>query len=132
MPVELLIARPATGKTQSCIQKVQSVLLSHPLSNVWVVVPDRLQAAAFRRRLAQSGGAIGVNVGRFEDLYRNILEQAGDDFPIASSPLLHFIIQEVVNLSAKQGKLVHYNSLRSMPGFLLALRDAFAELKRSL
>ncbi len=132
MPVELLIARPATGKTQSCIQKVQSVLLSRPLSNVWVVVPDRLQAATFRYRLAHSGGAIGVHVGRFEDLYHSMLEQAGDNFPIASSPLLHFIIQQVINLSAKEGKLVHYKSLRSMPGFILALRDAFAELKRSL
>lgn len=132
MPVELLVARPATGKTQNCIYKVQKTLSSSPLSSVWVVVPDRLQAAAFRRRLAEAGGAIGAHVGTFGDLYRSILEQTGNNVPIAAAPLLHFIIQEVVDNSFKMGDLVHYASLRTMPGFFLALRDSFAELKRSL
>jgi hypothetical protein len=46
--------------------------------------------------------------------------------------MLHFIIQEVVELVFKRGQLIHYASLRTMPGFFVALRDAFAELKRSL
>ena len=75
MPVELFISPPATGKTQRCIQKIQSVLSLHPLSIVWVVVPDRFQAAGFRSRLAEAGWAIGVRVGAFGDLYRSILEQ---------------------------------------------------------
>jgi ATP-dependent helicase/DNAse subunit B len=132
MPVELLIARPATGKTQNCIEKVQKTLSSSPLSTIWVIVPDRLQAGAFRRRLAEAGGAMGAQVGTFGDLYRGILEQTGNSIPIASAPLLHFIIQEVVDNSFKSGKLIHYGSLRTMPGFFLALRDSFAELKRSL
>lgn len=132
MPVELLIARPATGKTQKCIQKVQNVLSLFPLSTVWAVVPDRLQAAGFRHRLAKSGGAIGVRVGTFGDLYRSILEQTKNHVPIASSPLLHFIIQEIVDFSFQRGDLIHYATLRKTPGFILALRDSFAELKRSL
>lgn len=132
MPVELLVARPATGKTQNCIDKVQKTLSASPLSEVWIVVPDRLQAAAFRRRLAAAGGAIGAHIGTFGDLYRKILEQTGNNVPIASTPLLHFIIQDVVDNSFKIGNLEHYASVRTMPGFFLALRDSFAELKRSL
>ena len=132
MPVELLIARPASGKTQSCIHKVQEVLVSSHLSTVWVVVPDRLQVVAFRHRLAHAGGAIGARVGTFGDLYRSLLEHGGHYVPMASSPMLHFIIQEVVEFAFQRGQLIHYASLRNMPGFFQALRDAFAELKRSL
>jgi ATP-dependent helicase/DNAse subunit B len=71
-------------------------------------------------------------IGTFGDLYRHILERAGADVPIASTPLLHAIIQEAVDTLSKRGELIHYASLRSLPGFFLALRDAFAELKRSL
>lgn len=132
MSVELIVARSATGKTEYCIARIQTALSAAPLSTVWIVVPDRLQAAAFRRRLAVRGGAIGAHVGTFGDLYRNILEQTGKNIPIASSSLIHFIIQEVVHHAFQQGKLSHYASLRGKPGFYLALRDAFAELKRYL
>lgn len=51
---------------------------------------------------------------------------------MASSSMQHFIIQEAVDFAFRRGQLVHYASLRTMPGFFLALRDAFSELKRSL
>lgn len=75
MPVELFISPPTTGKTQSCIQNVQSVLFLRPFSIVWVVVPDQFQAAGFRSRLAEAGWAIGVRAGVFGDLCRGIIEQ---------------------------------------------------------
>ena len=132
MPVELLIAPPASGKTEACIKKIRSTIAEYPLSQVWTVVPDRLQASAFRRRLATSGGALGAYVGSFGDLYQNILERAGDFVPVASSPFLHRLVQEVVDQSVTAGELVHFAAIQKVPGFFLALRDAFAELKRSL
>lgn len=132
MSVELLIAKPATGKTQACIQRIQAALREQPLKEVRVVVPDRLQAAAFRQRLAQAGGAIGAYVGTFGDLYRSILEKAERNIPLASSPLQHYILQEIVSGLTGSGDLNHYASLHNMPGFYMALRDVFAELKRSL
>jgi hypothetical protein len=92
------------------------------------VLPDRLQAAYFRRRLAESGGALGAHVGRFGDLYKHILERAGNYVPVASNALLHRIVQETVDAES----LVHYAPLRTLPDFILVLRDSFAELKRSL
>ena len=128
MSTRLLISPPATGKTEYCIEQIRATLKEHPLSQVWVALPDRLQAAYFRRRLAESGGALGAHVGRFEDLYKNILERAGNYVPVASNALLHRIVQETVDSTS----LVHYAPLRTLPGFILVLRDSFAELKRSL
>lgn len=132
MTVELLIAKPATGKTEYCIQKIRELHTSSNLAETWVILPDRLQAAAFRKRLAFAGGALRTRVGTFGDLYRHILEGAGADVPVTSTPLIHTILQDAVAELDQGGNLIHYASLRSLPGFFTALRDAFAELKRSL
>ena len=132
MTVELLIAPPAAGKTKTCIEKIRTTISKHQLAQVWVVVPDRLQASAFRRRLASAGGALGGYVGRFEDLYQHVLERDGIDIPVASAPLLHRLVQETVDTAIAEGEISHYASLQSAPGFHQALRDSFAELKRAL
>ena len=132
MTTEIIVAPPATGKTSKCIQRIQSMRSNHPLSQIWVIVPDRLQAAAFRRRLADSGGSIGTFVGTFGDLYRFVLEREGTYVPVASSPLLHRLVQETVDRSVDQNELKHYAPLQLFPGFILALRESFAELKRSM
>lgn len=128
MPTRLIISAPATGKTQTCIDQIQVSLKEHPLAQVRVIVPDRLQASFFRHRLSTSGGAIGASIGTFGDLYKSILEQAGIYVPIASNALLHRIVQDVVDNAG----LVRFAPLRTLPGFFLALRDSFAELKRAL
>jgi ATP-dependent helicase/DNAse subunit B len=128
MPTHLLISSPATGKTETCIEQIRGTLKEHPLSQVWVVLPDRLNASYFRRRLAESGGALGAHVGRFGDLYQHILERTENYAPMASNALLHRIVQETVDSAS----LFHYAPLRTLPGFILALRDSFAELKRAL
>jgi ATP-dependent helicase/DNAse subunit B len=128
MPIRLLISPPATGKTQTCIDQIRTRLRERSLSKAWVVVPDRLQASYFRQRLSSSGGAMGAYVGTFSDLYKSILEKAGIYIPIASNALLHRIVQDVVD----HADLVHFAPLRTLPGFILVLRDSFAELKRAL
>jgi ATP-dependent helicase/DNAse subunit B len=128
MPTRLIVSAPATGKSKACIEEIRFILNKQPLSQIRVIVPDRLQAAYFRRRLSVSGGTIGVYVGTFNDLYKNILEKAGRYIPVASIALLHRIVQDVVDATP----LIHYAPLRTMPGFILALQDAFAELKRAL
>ena len=104
MSTRLLISPPATGKTQTCIDQIQVNLEERPLAQVRVIVPDRLQASFFRRRLSSSGGAIGAYIGTFGDLYKSILERAGIYVPVASNALLHRIVQDVVDNAG----LVHY------------------------
>ncbi|MAT43650.1 MAG: hypothetical protein CL609_15035 [Anaerolineaceae bacterium] len=131
MAVELLISPPASGKTESCIQRIKTIQKEHPLAKIRVVVPDRVQAAAFRKRLAIAGGSLGTQVGRFTDLYYSILQKSGNDMPLASSPLLHRLIQEIVNDAVNEGDLPYYQSISGFPGFILALQNSFAELKRA-
>lgn len=132
MSIELLIAPPASGKTHTCIERIQALRKGNPLAKVWVIVPDRLQAASFRRRLAQSGGALGVQVGRFPDLLKSLLEDSGDTLLLASRPLINRLIQETVDDAVTRGEIPYYAPLQFFPGFILALRDVFDELKRAM
>lgn len=129
MTTELIIAPPATGKTAACIQRIQEVQKEHPLAQVWVLVPDRQKGAYFRTRLASAGGGMGVTTGTFGDLYRDLLERNGIFVPVASQALGHRLIQETVSAVHASGELTHYAAIRDKPGFLLALQDAFAELR---
>jgi len=132
LPAELLIAPAASGKTEACIQRIRDNQAANPLKKIWVVVPDRIQAAAFRGRLAESGGAIGIQIGRFEDLNRSLLEDTGTLLPVASFSLQHRFIQDTVDSATALGKLPHFSPLQPFPGFIQSLRESFAELKRAL
>ncbi|MHB9033713.1 MAG: PD-(D/E)XK nuclease family protein [Anaerolineae bacterium] len=132
MSVELLCAPPAGGKTRACLQRIQTVRAGNPLAVIRVVVPDRIQVAAFRRRLAGSGGALGVAAGTFGDLYREILQRAGRIVPLISAPLAQRLVQEAAAQAAEAGELRHYARIQTFPGFHQALGEAFAELKRAM
>ncbi len=132
MPVELLISAPASGKTETCLRRIRALLLEQPFAPVRVVLPDRLQTAAFRRRLAEAGGAMGVQVGTFGDLYGELLELAGRSVPVASTSMVHRLVRSALEEVSLAGGLQYYAGLRETPGFALSLREAFAELKRAL
>ena len=83
MSTRLIISPPATGKTSKVIRHLRATLHEEPLAQVWVVVTGRLQAAAFQRQVAISGGALGSHIGTFGDIYTEILESAGKPFPAA-------------------------------------------------
>ena len=132
MSVELLISPPATGKTETCIQRIRTLRQNQPFAKIWVVVPDRLQAVAFRRRLAQAGGSLGTQVGRFNDLFRNILEENGIFVPRATYPLTHHLIKGVVDQAVESGQIPYFAALQDFPGFIQVLRESFTDLKRAL
>ena len=132
MLVELLIAPPASGKTETCIERIKSVRSTQPLVKIWVLVPDRLKAAYFRQRLAVSGGGMGVTIGTFRDLYIEILERNGIFIPVITPALEHRLVQETVDKVFENHELTHYGPIKGKPGFILALQDAFAELRGSL
>jgi ATP-dependent helicase/DNAse subunit B len=131
MSVDLIIAPPAAGKTDVCIRTILERQVEQPLAQVSVVLPDRLQVSAFRQRLAFAGGALGVAIGTFPDLYRKLLEQAGKFTPVVPGPLLHRLVQETVDRAAGLGELGHFATIQGKPGFLQVLGEAFAELKRA-
>lgn len=129
MTTELIIAPPATGKTETCIQRIQALRKVNPLARVWVIVPDRLKATYLRQRLAQSGGCMGVKIGTFRDLYVEILENNGCFTPVLTPALENRLVQETVDESLAANELTHYGAIANKPGFILVLQDAFAELR---
>jgi ATP-dependent helicase/DNAse subunit B len=129
MPVQLILAPPAAGKTQTCIQRLQSIRQSAPLAPIWVLVPDAQNAAYFRQRLALSGGGVGVNVGTFRALYMDILERSGHYKPVITPALEHRLTQQTVDAAFAAGELAHYAAIKNKPGFIAALQDIFSELR---
>lgn len=130
MAPHLILAPAASGKTQTAISKIRGVLGDTPLVRIWVVLPDRNQASVFNRRLAEAGGALGAQVGTFQDLYLEVLALAGKSLPLAPDPLVHRLTRTAIqNLGAG---LVHYRPIAGRPGFIEALGDLIAELKRAL
>lgn len=132
MPIQIITAPPASGKTTYCIQRMLEANKAHPQKDLWVLVPDGYQATAFRRKLAESGGSLGISVISFNNLLREILESTGSSVPLVPQMLGQAFIRQAVSQVFAQGRLAHYQAIRETPGFIAALQDRFAELKRGL
>ena len=132
MPIDLIIAPPASGKTAECIDQILAIHKEQPLADVWVLVPNPQAAAQFRARLAEAGGGMGVRVGEFRHFYKELIEENGMFMPIISRALSHRLIQETVREAFDAGELIHYAAIKDKPGFITVLRDAFAELRSSM
>lgn len=131
MAVHLFIAPAGAGKTQACIEWVRAASRERPLAPVWVCLPNAAQVHAFRRRLATAGGALGVEVGTFFDLYKEALRAAGRVYAELEEPLQHRLLRAVVDEATAQGRLHHYAPLRDKPGFVRALHRLVEELKQA-
>ena len=127
----ILIAPSTAGKTECCIARIRELRADQLLAESWVLLPDRFQTAAFRRRLAAAGGGVGVHIGTFGDLYHALLARAGRPIPVASDSIVHALIKTAIRDAMDRGELAHYGPIAEKPGFIRTLRDRFAELKRA-
>src|SRR5205085_8960202 len=125
------VAPANAGKTEYCLHRLQAVLAADPLAEAWVVLPNRTQAAAFRRRLAGLGVAAEHRLTTFVELYTKILDEAGEAVPIADGPLVHRLVRASIDAVAERVELRHYAAIQRRPGFATALTELIAELKKS-
>ena len=132
MSIHLIIAPPATGKTQTCLDLIKQTVQRNHLTQVWILVPDQIQANEMRTRLIQMGLVFPARVATFGDLYQEILEQKGCSIPVAGTIMLRRMLQQVIRDLCAAGRLPYYGQICSMPGFQLEIRDRIAELKRAL
>ncbi len=132
MSVEYLVGPAASGKTHACIERVRSLLAEKRLASVFVVVPTQTSATFFRRRLAQSGGALGASVLRFSGLYEEILARSGQFIPIAGEPVVHRLVRAAIDALHAEGRLPYYAPIRRSPGFVRAMAEHIAEFKRAM
>ncbi len=124
MTAQLFLAPAAAGKTAYVLDLVRGAARS--LQSIpRVVVPTHLQARAWRRRLAEAGGAIGVRVLTFDRLYAECLNAAGEAYIELSEPVQYRLIRAVVDSL----QLDHYAPLVAFPGFIQILERLIGELK---
>ena len=124
MPAHLYVAPAGSGKTHFVLQMVRDSardLLATPI----VCVPSTLQAGSCRRRLAQAGGAIGVRVLTFHELYLACLDEQGAAYGLLRDQEQYRMLSVVVRLLPLQ----HYASLVDKPGFVRSLQGLIGELK---
>jgi len=103
----------------------------HSIRPRWAVLPDRMQVSTFRRRIAQAGGALGVSVGTFGDLFQEILARAGQPVAVTPEPARQRILRLALRQLEANGELPFYEPIVGKPGFLTAVGEAIAELKRA-
>lgn len=91
MSTHLYLAPAAVGKTAYVLARARET--SRDLAAIpRVIVPTHLQARAARRRLAEMGGAIGVRVLTFDQLYAEVLNTAGEIYVELSEPVQYRLI----------------------------------------
>ena len=127
MTIELYLAPAAGGKTEYAVAEAR--LAARNLDAVVrVCVPNPLQAAAWRRRLAQNGGALGVQVLTFNSLVRACLDATGTQATELAEPVKYRLLRAVI---ARQ-PLDYYAAIREKPGFVQVTGDLIALLKGEL
>lgn len=77
MSLHLYLAATTSGKTTYLVAQVRALSAGLTVTPR-VVVPTQLQVRAWQRRMAEMGGALGVRVGTFDMLYRDILRTVGN------------------------------------------------------
>lgn len=143
MPATLLLAPAAYGKTAHALARIRTIRAERGgtsggdtsgrplLAPITVVLPNQIQLAAFENRLAAQGGALGVSLFSFYGLYAELLARAGQPIPRLDDLAQVRLIRAMVDDLAERGRLAHFAPLRVRPGFPIALREAFEELKQA-
>ena len=105
MSTHLILAPAAHGKTHHTIQRIQETLAAEPLAPITVILPNQMRVSEFRRRLAASGGALGVNLVTFHTLYAQILARAGQPRARLFEPVQVRLLRAIVDRLCQEGQL---------------------------
>jgi ATP-dependent helicase/DNAse subunit B len=145
--IDILLSPAGHGKTARVVAAVRA---APPLSPVRVLVPDQIAATAFRLRLAQAGGALGVEVQTFYGLYADVLAfavgladprqtESNGGMARLSPTVRHRLIQHLAEHLSDANVLPYYAPLCRgqkygpfySSGFVRMLGELFGELKRA-
>lgn len=127
MSLELYVAPAAAGKSAWVIAAAQraAVALQTPL----IVVATPRQAQHLRHRLAAAGGALGVHIYTFDELFGSLLSLAGLAVAELHTAARHRLLGIAVDELAAAGRLPFYGALAARPGFIAALAGLTFELR---
>jgi hypothetical protein len=94
-----------------------------------VVVATPRQAQQLRQRLAAAGGALGVHLLPFDELFAAILNFAGSARVELHAAARHRLLRVAVDELAETGALFFYAPLVARPGFIAALEGMHFEMR---
>ena len=124
MSIHLYLAPAAAGKTAYAIARAREATQGLR-GSARVLVANQLQRRAWKERLAEAGGAIGVRVSTFAQIFRDCLSATGEASTELDDALQHRLLQATLDAMP----LAHYLPLRAKPGFAVLLHRLIAELK---
>lgn len=131
MPLQILVAGAACGKTTEVLKRVRSELSSTDVKRIWVILPDRRQINAFREKLVASGGMLGVSTGLFYEFGNEILLKSDLTYSEAPDLLLHRILGEVIQNFSQSGDLGEFETIKEKSGFVQLVHQKVSELAQS-
>lgn len=114
----------SSGKTGFALDRAREAAKGLA-SEAHFIVPGRQQVLSCRRRLAMSGGALGVRVMTFDELNAECLAATGDNFKVLHQAEQYGLMRAV----ARETKPIFYREIIDKPGFIQTLQEFAAELK---
>jgi len=134
MPTHLIVAEAAFGKTQAMLalcREATQALDGGPRRRPLLCVSSAIQRESAQRRLARMGGALGVRVVLFDELYTLILRtQQPLRLPVeVESSTQRRLMRTLAAELAQAGRLAHFAPVADMPGFHSLALDLLLELE---
>jgi ATP-dependent helicase/nuclease subunit B len=117
MSTHLYLAPAASGKTRWVIDALRQSaarLQGTPVA----VVATPLQAGSLRARLAGAGGALGVHILTFDELYVLLLGHCGGVYTELAEPVRFRLLRGVLDAANTAGRLPFYGGLAGSAGFV--------------
>ena len=132
MTIKLLIAPPAGGKTTWCLDHIRALRKQDALAEIQVLVPDRLQASGWKKRLSYPDGMIGTTVSTFQQFAHHLLEIVNDERLCIPPQLETLCIQAALRETESEATLAYFEPIKDTPGLISELQKAFAQMQHAL
>lgn len=137
MSVKLLLSQPAGGKTSFCIDEICKVRSMDPIAPVKIIVPDRMQAAYWKRKLSHTAGSIGRRSGfigtdiiSFSKLALELLNGCGESPVLIPARLDSMCVREAVRLASENSSLDYFEPIMEKPGVISVFEKALRTLRQ--
>lgn len=127
----LLLSPPGTGKTEYVLAAVRARaarLTEQPV----ICVPTPIHKQSARQRLGAMGGALGVHVFTFDELWAWILNTQRLPYTEPVDAALFRLMEHTLARLSKDGMLQHFASIAQTPGLAEVMRDLVLELENAL
>lgn len=131
MTIKLVVAPSGSGKTEFSTHKIYHLKNKDPFLPIYIVVPDGYSAYKFRQKIASKSGLLGIKIGTFFSLSKEILESNNYFYPIINKPQKNKLIDQAIKNCVNEGKISHYSKIINFTGFREEINNSIQILKRS-